>query len=418
MSEPVVDGPPPPPPSPAASAGFVALRSRDFRLLLGGQLVSLTGTQMQQVAVVWQLYLLSGSPLALGMLGFFRVAPIVLFALGGGVLADALDRRKLMLATQTALASVSVALALLSHTNRTSPGAIYALAFVAGAATAFDSPARQALVPRLVEGAQLPNALSLYVTVYQIATIAGPALGGFLLATKGPTFIYVVDVFSYTVVVGALLALQHRHTGRGSSPISFRAAAEGVRFLRRTPVIWSTMLLDFVATFFAGSLLLLPIFADQLLRVGPRGLGLLYAAQPVGAALTGAALSAMRPIRRQGKAILWAIGVYGASVALFGVSRWFWVSFVLLALSGAADMVSAVIRNIVRQTLTPDELRGRMSSVVMIFFLGGPQLGEVEAGVVARLFGARASVASGGILCVAAAAAAAFLVAPLRRYEG
>jgi MFS family permease len=308
-------------------------------------------------------------------------------------------------------------LAVLSHAHKTSPAAIYALAFVAGAATAFDNPARQALVPRLVDSAQLPNALSLYVTVFQIATIAGPALGGMLLATTGPTFIYVVDVLSYTVVIGALLSLEHRHTGRGASRISFRAAADGLRFLRRTPVIWSTMLLDFVATFFAGSLLLLPIFADQLLRVGPRGLGLLYAAQPFGAALTGAVLSAMRPIRRQGAAMLWSVAVYGASVALFGLSPWFWLSFLLLSLSGAADMVSSIIRNIVRQTLTPDELRGRMSSVVMIFFMGGPQLGEVEAGVVARLFGARVSVASGGILCVVAAAAAAFLVPPLRRYR-
>src|SRR5439155_3244549 len=190
MIEPVVAGPPPPPPSRAGpSPRLVALKSRDFRLLLGGQLVSLTGTQMQQVAVVWQLYLLSGSPLALGMLGFFRVIPIVLFALGGGVLADALDRRKLMLATQSALAAVSVVLAVLSHAQKTSPAAIYALAFVAGAATAFDNPARQALVPRLVDSAQLPNALSLYVTVFQIATITGPALVGLLLATTGPPFI-------------------------------------------------------------------------------------------------------------------------------------------------------------------------------------------------------------------------------------
>ncbi len=178
------------------------------------------------------------------------------------------------------------------------------------------------------------------------------------------------------------------------------------------------MLLDFVATFFAGSLLLLPIFADQLLHVGPRGLGLLYAAQPAGAALTGAALSSMRTIRRQGPAVLWSVAVYGGSIALFGLSPWFWLSFLLLAISGAADMVSAVIRNIVRQSLTPDELRGRMSSVVMIFFMGGPQLGEVEAGAVARLFGARVSVASGGALCVLAAAAAAVLVPQLRRYEG
>jgi MFS family permease len=218
-------------------------------------------------------------------------------------------------------------------------------------------------------------------------------------------------------VIAALLFLEHRHTGHGASPISFRAAAQGLRFLRRTPLIWSTMLLDFVATFFAGSLLLLPIFADQLLHVGPRGLGFLYAAQPIGGALTGATLSLMRPIRRQGPAILWAVAVYGVSVALFGVSPWFWASFVLLAISGAADMVSAIIRNIVGQTLTPDELRGRMSSVVMIFFMGGPQLGEVEAGTVASLFGARASVASGGLLCLAATGAAALLVPALRRYR-
>ena len=283
---------------------------------------------------------------------------------------------------------------------------------------AFDSPARQALVPRLVDKAQLTNALSLYVTIFQIAAIAGPAVGGVLLAATGPTFIYVVDVFSYAVVVGALLAMRHRHTGRAGAPVSLRAIAEGLRFMRGAPIIWSTMLLDFAATFFAGSLLLLPIFADQLLHVGPRGLGLLYAAQPAGAALTGAALSSMRAIRRQGPTILWAVAVYGAAIALFGLSPWFWASFLLLAISGAADMVSAVIRNVVRHGNTPDELRGRMSSVVMIFFMGGPQLGEVEAGAVARLFGARVSVASGGVLCVLAAAAAAVLIPQLRRYEG
>jgi len=401
-----------------AGGRLSALRSRDFRLLLAGQLVSLTGTQMQQVAVVWQLYLLSGSPLALGMLGLFRVVPIVVFALGGGVLADAFDRRKLMLITQSTLALVSVTLAVLAHAQKTTPAAIYGLAFVAGAATAFDSPARQALVPRLVDKAQLTNALSLYVTIFQIAAIAGPAVGGVLLAATGPTFIYVVDVFSYAVVVGALLAMRHRHTGRAGTPVSLRAIAEGLRFMRGAPIIWSTMLLDFAATFFAGSLLLLPIFADQLLHVGPRGLGLLYAAQPAGAALTGAALSSMRAIRRQGPTILWAVAVYGAAIALFGLSPWFWASFLLLAISGAADMVSAVIRNVVRHGNTPDELRGRMSSVVMIFFMGGPQLGEVEAGAVARLFGARVSVASGGVLCVLAAAAAAVLIPQLRRYEG
>src|SRR5882672_1746998 len=254
---------------PPASGRFSALRSHDFRLLLAGQAVSLTGSQMQQVAVVWQLYLLTGSPLSLGMLGLFRIVPIVTFALGGGVVADAVDRRRLMLGSQTALALVSAAFAALAHTGRTTPAAIYALAFVAGAATAFDNPARQALVPRLVSREQLPNALSLYATVWQVATIAGPAFGGALLAWTGPTAIYLLDVLSFAAVIAALLAMKHRHVGLGKSQISAKAALDGLRFIRRTPLIWSTMLLDFAATFFAGSMLLLPIFADQLLHVGP-----------------------------------------------------------------------------------------------------------------------------------------------------
>jgi MFS family permease len=416
MTEPAAPAQRATPPSPRA-ARFIALRSRDFRLLLAGQAVSLTGSQMQQVAVVWQLYLLSGSPLALGMLGLFRIVPIIVFALGGGVVADALDRRRLMLFTQTALAMVSIALAVLSHAQRTTPAAIYALAFVAGAATAFDNPARQALVPRLVDREQLPNALSLYATVWQVATIAGPALGGALLAWSGPTAIYLLDVVSFGAVIAALLAMKHRHVGLGKSQISAKAALDGLRFIHRTPLIWSTMLLDFAATFFAGSMLLLPIFADQLLHVGPRGLGFLYAAQPAGAALTGAALSTFPLPRRQGAAMLWAVALYGGAIAVFGISPWFWLSFLMLAVSGAADTVSMVIRQTIRQTLTPDELRGRMSSVNMIFFMGGPQLGEVEAGVVAKLLGVRVAVGSGGLLCAATAAAVALLVPALRRYQ-
>ena len=416
MTEPAAPAQRATPPSPRA-ARFIALRSRDFRLLLAGQAVSLTGSQMQQVAVVWQLYLLSGSPLALGMLGFFRIVPIIVFALGGGVVADALDRRRLMLFTQTALAMVSIALAVLSHAQRTTPAAIYALAFVAGAATAFDNPARQALVPRLVDREQLPNALSLYATVWQVATIAGPALGGALLAWSGPTAIYLLDVVSFGAVIAALLAMKHRHVGLGKSQISAKAALDGLRFIHRTPLIWSTMLLDFAATFFAGSMLLLPIFADQLLHVGPRGLGFLYAAQPAGAALTGAALSTFPLPRRQGAAMLWAVALYGGAIAVFGISPWFWLSFLMLAVSGAADTVSMVIRQTIRQTLTPDELRGRMSSVNMIFFMGGPQLGEVEAGVVAKLLGVRVAVGSGGLLCAATVAAVALLVPALRRYQ-
>ena len=396
---------------------FSSLRSRDFRLLIAGQAVSLTGSSMQQVAVVWQLYLLTGSPLSLGMLGLFRVTPILLLALGGGVAADALDRRKLMIASQTGMMLASLGLLAATHMGVVTPGIIYALAALGGVASAFDPPARQALVTQLVPVDALPNAFSLYMTAYQIAAVAGPALGGGLLAWKGVEPIYLLDVISYLAVIVALLAMEHKATSRGLSQMSAAAALEGLRFLKRSPIILSTMLLDFFATFLAGSLLLLPFFADQLLKVGPRGLGVLYAAQPLGATVAGVALSFLPTIRRQGRAIVVSVALYGVAIAVFGVSNWFPLSLFALAASGAADTVSAVMRQTVRQLLTPDELRGRMTSVNMMFFIGGPQLGEVEAGVVAKLAGVRFSVWSGGALCVLAAIAAAAVVPSLRGYE-
>jgi len=396
---------------------FSSLRSRDFRLLIAGQAVSLTGSSMQQVAVVWQLYLLTGSPLSLGMLGLFRVTPILLLALGGGVAADALDRRKLMIASQTGMMLASLGLLAATHMGVVTPGIIYALAALGGVASAFDPPARQALVTQLVPVDALPNAFSLYMTAYQIAAVAGPALGGAFLAWKGVEPIYLLDVISYLAVIVALLAMEHKAPTRGLSQMSAAAALEGLKFLKRSPIILSTMLLDFFATFLAGSLLLLPFFADQLLKVGPRGLGVLYAAQPLGATVAGVALSLLPTIRRQGRAIVVSVALYGLSIAVFGVSNWFPLSLFALAASGAADTVSAVMRQTVRQLLTPDELRGRMTSVNMMFFIGGPQLGEVEAGVVAKLAGVRFSVWSGGALCVLAAIAAAAVVPSLRGYE-
>jgi MFS family permease len=284
-------------------------------------------------------------------------------------------------------------------------------------AGAFDAPARQALLPLLVPREDLPAALGLSAFVWQVATVAGPALGGVVLAWAGVVPIYVIDAASFLAVIGALLAMRHRAPGRSGTVVGFSAVAEGLRFLRGTPLIRNTMLLDFVATFFGGSMLLMPIFADQLLAVGPRGLGVLYAAQPVGAALAGLVLSSRGLPRRQGRAMLVSVAAYGAAVAVFGVSRSFALSIVALAASGAADTVSMVIRQTLRQLLTPDALRGRMTSINMIFFAGGPHLGEVEAGAVARAFTPRVSVASGGLLCVAAVAVTALLAPSLRDYE-
>jgi MFS family permease len=396
---------------------FRALRSHDFRLLFFGQLVSLTGTQMQHVAVAWQLYMLTRSPLSLGLIGFFRVTPVILLALGGGVVADALDRRRLMLLTQSSLAIASLVLAVMTATGRTSPAAIYTVLFFSGAALAFEIPARQSLIPLLVPREDLPNALSLNAVGWTTATIAGPAIAGFVIDRYGVAPIYIADVASFIAVIGALLAMRHRAPAPGTGAISFAAALDGFRFLRGSPLILATMLLDFVATFFAGSMLLMPIFADQLLDVGARGLGILYAAQPAGAALTAAVLSLRPAIRSQGRTLLASVIVYGAAITVFGVSPWLWLSMLMLAISGAADTVSTVIRQTIRQLATPDELRGRVTSMNMIFFIGGPQLGEVEAGIVAKAFGARVSVSSGGLLCVIATIAVAVLLPSLRRHR-
>jgi hypothetical protein len=246
--------------------------------------------------------------------------------------------------------------------------------------------------------------------------IAGPSLAGLIIAWRGVFPVYAIDAASFVAVIGALLAMHHRSPPRpGASGINVRAALDGLRFIARSPIILSTMVLDAVATFFAGSLLLLPVYADRILAVGPRGLGLLYAAQPVGAALAAATLATRPTIHRQGAAVLWSIVIYGAAVAGFGLSPWLPLSLVLLAISGAADTVSMVVRQTLRQLLTPDELRGRMTSVNMIFFIGGPQLGEFEAGVLARAVSPRFSVTSGGVVCILAAAVTALALPSLRR---
>lgn len=391
-----------------------ALRRPDFLRLWLGFAFSEAGSQVTQVAIAWQLYLLTHSALSLGLVGLFRFLPILLMSLAGGVVADGVDRRRLILFAQTALAANSASLAWLTWTGRVTPAALYGFSFLAGLARAFDNPARQALLPNLVTAEELPNALSLNASAWQVATIAGPSLGGLLLAWKGPALAYAVDAVSFGGMALAAWAISFREKSAFRSQISLEAAVEGLLFLRRTPVILWLMALDFMACFFAGSMMLMPIYADQLLHVGARGLGFLYAAPAAGALVAALAMAARPPVRRQGTTVLAAVFAYGASIALFGISRNFALSLVFLTASGASDTVSMIIRQTVRQLLTPDELRGRMTSVNMVFFMGGPQLGELEAGAVAKAFGAPFSVVSGGVLC--AVGVLAFLAAPsLRR---
>jgi MFS family permease len=406
---------------------YVALTHRNFLLLWLGLLFSITGSMMQNAALLWHVSLLVApehKAIALGVVGLVRVVPIVIFSMISGVVADAWNRRRLMLLTQTSAAAVSIALALLTFRGLSVVWPIYVLAAIGASVGTFDLPARQALYPTLVPREHLPNAISLNTIMFQAASVVGPSIGGIVIAAAGVGWVYVANAVSFFAVIAGLL-LMRGVTGRperlGHEPeneISLRAAVEGLTFVFQSPLIRSTMLLDFFATFFSSATALLPIFAQDILQVGARGYGWLYAAPAVGAVAMSAAMVVMtNRIERRGPVLLWAVGGYGLATAVFGISKSFWLTFFCLAMTGAMDTISMIIRNIVRQLETPDRLRGRMMGVNMVFFQGGPQLGELEAGAVANWLGPVFSVVSGGVGCLIATGWVALSTPALRAYK-
>jgi MFS family permease len=383
----------------------------------------MAGSMMQSAAILWQVSLLvpaSHRGLALGLVGLVRLVPIVALSMVSGVAADALDRRRLMLVTQAGMAACAALLAAVDFAGVRSLWPIYTLAAVSSAFWAFDGPARQSLVPNLVPREHVPNAISLNTIMFQTAAVIGPALGGVVIARWGVGWAYAFNAVSFLFVIGALLLMRDLPARAPGAPseISMHAAREGLRFVFRTPLIRSTMLLDFFATFFASATALLPIYAQDILHVGARGYGLLSAAPSVGAMLAGAALVPLIDrIERRGAVLLLGVAGYGLATVVFGIARSFPVTFVCLALTGATDTVSMVIRNVIRQLQTPDAMRGRMTSVNMMFFMGGPQLGELEAGLAAQAWGAPFSVVSGGLGCLLAVAWVAWRTPALRSYR-
>jgi len=380
---------------------------------------------MQNAALLWHISLLvppDKKAIALGLVGLGRVAPVVVFSMISGVVADAWNRRRLMLFTQIAATLVAVALGILAFRGTTAVWPIYLLAALGSAVGAFDLPARNSLVPTLVPREHLPNAISLNTIMFQTASVLGPSLGGVLIAMTNVGWVYIANAISFSFVVAALLMMRDVPARAPSEAgnrddVSFHAALEGLRFVFRSPLIRSTMLLDFFATFFSSATALLPIFAQDILQVGAKGYGWLYAAPAVGAMATSAVMVPMTErIERRGLTLLWAVAAYGVATVVFGLSRTFWLTFACLAMTGATDTVSTIIRNIVRQLETPDRLRGRMTGINMVFFLGGPQLGELEAGAVANWFGAAFSVITGGIGCLIAVGWVAATTPALRRY--
>lgn len=407
--------------APERQTAFSSLRHRDFRLLWLGQIISVTGSQMQLAAINWHIYLLTRSALALGLVGACRAIPIILCSLVGGVVADVADRRRLMMTTQSVMLVCSATLALVTFRGLLHVWPIFLLTAIASAAWAFDTPARQALMPTLVPLKDFPNAVSLSMLMFQVGLIVGPPLAGFLLAVHGPALVYTINAVSFVAVIlgVALMRTSGRPEKDENQPprVSIDALLEGLRFVWRTPIIVQTMTLDFVATFFASANQLLPIFAKDILRVGAQGYGFLAAAPAGGAIITGLAMARLGTLKKQGLLVIVSIGVFGAATIAFGLSRVFWFSLLMLAIAGGADTISTILRQTIRQLATPNKLRGRMTSINMIFFMGGPQLGEVEAGTVAALVGAPLSVVTGGAACLIAAAIALGTARNLRRYE-
>ena len=376
---------------------------------------------MQFVAINWHVYLLTKSPLALGLVGLFRGVPIIVCSLAGGVVADAVDRKKLMVVTQSVMLLSAGLLTAFTVAGLESVWPIYLLSALASAASAFDVPARQSLMPALVPLEVFPNAVSLGLLVFNVATIAGPAIAGFLLAEKGPGLIYGINAFSFLAVIAALIAMRtsgdpERDGDRGNA-LSLAALKEGLRFVWNTPIIVQTMTLDFVATFFASATLLLPIFASERLHVDARGYGFLAAAPAIGSVITALVMARFGSFRRQGRLVVASVAIFGFATAAFGVSTVFWFSLLMLAVTGAADTVSTVLRQTIRQLVTPNHLRGRMTSINMMFFMGGPQLGELEAGLLAAVLGAPLSVVIGGLGSMGSAAVAAVKSKSLMDFE-
>jgi MFS family permease len=407
----------------SATGMFLDLRplraSRDFRVLWLSQFATVAGRQFVVVAVPYQVYLLTHSSLAVGLLGLFQAVPIVAAGLYGGALADRMDRRRLQLLGKAVVAACSLALALGAIGLRAPVGFVYALVVVTSAASTLDQAARTATVPRLVPRHLLTSAMSLTQVVFYAAAIAGPALAGLVIAAAGVSWAYAFDAAAF--LPGAALVrmlppqppAEPDRVARG-----WRAPAQAIAYVRRHRLVASLFSADLVAMIFGMPTALFPALALGVFGIGARGLGLLYAAPAVGA-LAGSLLSGWaRRISRQGMAIVLAIAIWGAAIAAFGLAgRALWIGLPLLAVAGAGDLVSAIFRGTILQLTVPDGMRGRMSAFHMMVVTTGPRLGDLEAGAVAALVNPLFSVVSGGIACIVGIAVLAALFPELRSHR-
>ena len=398
-----------------------ALKNKRFFMLWFGLLVSVAGSQMQLAAIHWHIRSLTGipDPLALGGIGLARILPVIVFSLFGGAFADTYNRRTILFFTQSLMALTAAGLAYLTFVGNIQIWHIYALTAIQAAAIAFDGPARQAIVPNIVDAKDLPNAFSLNSIAFNAGAVIGPALSGVVIASLGQGYTYFINAVSFLAVIFALLAIGDIPQDiKKSGGINLRAMGDGIRFILSRQIIFSTMIMDFFATFFASANTMMPIVARDILQVGEVGYGFLISAQAIGSVTAGLVISQLPTIRKQGPIFLSAVILFGIATIAFGFSNTFILALLALVFIGAADTVSTIIRNTIRQLQTPDHIRGRMTSINQIFFQGGPQLGEVESGLVAAAFGVPFSIISGGIGTIVAAVLIMIKWPQLRNYDG
>jgi MFS family permease len=386
-----------------------AFRHRDFRLFWTGAVLSGVGSQFTTVAMAWQIYELTNSPLQIGLLGLGRAIPQIGLALVGGILADAIDRRRLMMAIQLTQMAVSATLVALTLSESITPGILFIAALFLAFGAALENPPRQAIVPSLVPADELASAVALNTTQRSVASILGPSLAGVALALSGPALCYVIDAASWLVMLLALALIHGRPIQQRITRFSLDALMAGASFVIRQRVIFVFMLLDFGMTLCGAPSALYPIFARDILNVGPLGLGLMYAAPSAGAVITGVVMSTRPQVLDVGKWVVLGVAMFAVCTTLFAVVHVFWFALLMLAGNGVGNTISGVLRGTTNQLLTPDNLRGRVSAVNSAFVTGGPQLGQFRSGAMADVLGATGAGALGGIGALVCALAVALV---------
>lgn len=414
------------PTAPPKHDAYAVLRNPDLRLYLTGRLIAIIGQQMFTMALGWEIYERTGSALALGFVGLTQVIPMILCTLPAGHFADIYNRKRIIVLMTLLVAGANLAMAVISA-ERAPVLLIYLCLTVTGTARTFMWAASASFLPQLVERKNLSRAVTWNSTIFQIGSITGPAAAGTVIHfTHHAAWIYAINAVAAVTCATLISRVKLHHVTVVAAKTSLKTLLTGFSFVFQNRIILGIISLDMFAVLLGGATALLPVYAKEILHVGPYGLGLLQAALPVGAIMCSFTLSHRPPLQKAGHSLLCAVAVFGLATIVFGLSHWYWLSFAMLMLCGVSDNISVVVRHTLVQLLTPDEKRGRVSAVNNLFIGTSNELGEVESGTVAHWFGpalgntiatgAMVSVVSGGVGTILVVLAVAWIWPEIRKY--